>query len=178
MNQQQINSITKHLNAFIEKLTNEELVGLIRYICYKALATPFEKPDKIASAFIDEFFGEITWAKILSDERDSTKIFMSASLTERELVRHMRIALMQESFFRLAEITDKPKIKKVKTSNLSKEDKKDLTDILVEHRAMLKYQLEDEDAIRSVDEEAGDKLVDEKKKHLAFIEKTIKNKLF
>lgn len=160
----QIKSIADNLNEYVKDFTNEELATLVDEYCYGVLETPFRKPSEMTMKFANEFIGEVEFARVITDVRNPDKLFLSSKDSTRELVRMLSMALMEKSFVRFE------KLLKSKPIILSKEDKKNLREIRDEHEAMLKYQLEDEDAIRNTDSEEGQALVDEKKRHLFFLE--------
>lgn len=166
MNTFQLKSFEANLKAFIEPLTLSEFIALTEWFTYDLAATPFVAPNELCLKFITEFFGDETFVRILSDVRGENKSFLKSSLSERDLFETIRSGLTQIAFFKLRRLhAEKPK-----GLILAKADKKNLNKILAEHGAMLRYQLEDEDFIRNSDSE-GDELVEEKKRHLAFIEK-------
>lgn len=146
----EIKSIQSNLTAFLKPLSLEDFIELVDYINYAVLETPFKAPNTIAKAFIEEFFSEEIFAKLISDIRDPDKFFRSASISERALFDNLRIALMQESYFKLKQVKDvRPIIKK--KEKLTPKDKTVLLEILDEHQKMLEYQLEDESFIHNLD---------------------------
>lgn len=164
MNQLQLDSLDANLDRVEKALSDAELAELTNFLLYDCYT---EKPSKFVAEFIEEFFGNKEWADNLSDEIKKPQYFFKASRNTQELIRLVRIALLEKSLNRFSKLVPKkPKVV------LTKEDKTSLKEILEEHQAMLEYQLEDEDFIRnSVDEEEGEELVASKRKHLEFLEK-------
>jgi hypothetical protein len=160
MNDLQAKSLDANLTTFVKPLSDKKLVELTNFLVYR-YAT--DQPEKWVLDFVHEFVGEKDWNDVLSDEIKKPEYFNKASRNAHELVRVIRIWLLEESFRRFQLSLVKPK------NILEPKDKASLIEILDEHKAMLEYQLEDEDAIRSVGED-GEELVQEKKKHLKFLE--------
>lgn len=198
MNQQQFTSLNANVKAFCKPLNDEQLIDLTDFLNYRCYDK--EEPTGFIKDFIEEFFSLRLWDENLYDEIEKPAFFNKASMTDKELIRLVRVGLLQECFFRsyvnlkvkktLVDTTNEPKPfvsreegaklradkpKGPKEEKLSTQDKKDLKDILTEHHAMLKYQLEDEDGVR---EAGGNELVEEKKRHQKFINKFFKLKLF
>jgi len=164
MNELQQKSLDANLDKFCKDLTDIELGGLTNFIIYGCYS---KKPDELDSQFIEEFFSFEEWDKNLSDEIEKPKYFNKASRNTQELIRVVRISLLEKSFHRfLKGLLNQPKVV------LTKGEKSTLKDILKEHQAMLEYQLEDKDfIINSVGGEEGDELVATKQKELDFLEK-------
>lgn len=163
MNDLQYKSLEKNLNNFLKNLTDTQMVELTNFLLYDC----YEKePNKWIAEFIDDFFEREEWDKNLSDEIKKPEYFFSASRNTQELIRIVRIAVLEKSFNKIATLLEKePKVK------LTKKDKNTLSEILTEHQSMLEYQLEDEDEIRKhFDEDEGTMLIANKRKHLKFLE--------
>lgn len=173
-------SIFDNLTQFTDKLNDIDFIKLTNYVC--RLDDDSEtKPDGFIAEFISEFFGDKEWEEMISDERGEQKYFFKSSASTRDLARTIRIGLMQKGFIRLSKNTKSAKpVVTVKQNKLSKQDKDDLIDILVEHKAMLEYQLEDESSIiQTADDVAeGKQLVKDKKRYVKVIEKLDSLKLF
>jgi len=161
MNELQQKSFDANLDRVEKALSDAELAELTNFLLYDCYT---EKPSKFVAEFIEEFFGNKEWADNLSDEIKKPEYFFKASRNSQELIRLVRIALLEKSFNRFSKLV--PKVV------LTKEEKTSLKEILEEHQAMLEYQLEDEDFIRnSVGDEESEELVASKRKHLEFLEK-------
>jgi len=169
MNQLELKSLDANVTAFCKKLTNAQLVEVTDFVVYHSTDTSI-KATKLSTEFVNEFFGEKDWNDNLSDELKKPEFFTKASRNTQEVIRLVRVGLLQECFFRLAKKTKEPSEDK-----LSAQDKKTLKEIINEHHAMLEYQLEDEDGVRKV---GGDELVAEKNRHKEFLEKFGKSKNF
>jgi hypothetical protein len=163
MNELQQKSIDANLDKFCKDLTDIELGGLTNFIVYGCHS---KKPHELAIQFIEEFFSTEEWDKNLSDEIEKPQYFNKASRNTQELIRVVRIGLLEKSFHRyLKGLLKQPKVV------LTKEDKTSLREILEEHQAMLEYQLEDEDFIHNSVGDESEELVASKRKHLEFLEK-------
>lgn len=168
MNDFQLQSLDANLDKFCENLSDAELYQLIDYLLYGCYTeTPKDWVKDFIEDFIEDFIGTKEWEDNLSDEINKPKYFNKASGNTKELVRIVRVFLLAKSFERFSKLLKKePKVV------LSKEEKSTLKEILVDHQAMLEYQLEDEDFIRnSVGDEDGEALVEMKRKQLEFLEK-------
>jgi len=175
MNQQEHKSLNANVSAFCKGLTDMQLKDLTDDMNYNCYNKGF-KPNAVATKFIEEMFSKSVWDDNLSDEINKPEFFCKATRNDKELIRLVRIGLMQECFFRFMLLLNgtpytpsKPIEVKPKEPKglLSVMEKLNLTDILKEHYAMLEYQLEDEEGVYKV---GGDELVNEKKKHRDFIE--------
>lgn len=170
------NSIIKNVCDYTDTLTNEELREVIEYFVYDSNNRTPVTPTDLQLTFAVKFFGSDEWSNFIFDTVHQ-QMFLKSSNNTRENVPFIRQILLSNAYFRLKNILDsKPQevklkvVKETKPKNqLTPNDKKILKDILEEHKAMLEYQLEDEDGIRSIDED-GD-LLKTKKKQLKFIEK-------
>ena len=163
MNQLQLDSLDANLDRVEKALSDAELAELTNFLLYDCYT---EKPSKFVAEFIEEFFGNKEWADNLSDEFNKPQYFFKASRNTQELIRLVRIALLEKSFNRFSKLVPKkPKVV------LTKEDKTSLREILEEHQAMLEYQLEDEDFIHNSVGDESEELVASKRKHLEFLEK-------
>lgn len=169
-------SIIANVSNFTDTLTNEELNEVIQYFVYDSNnRTPVELTD-LQLTFAVKFFGTDEWTNHIFDTVHQ-QMWLKASNNTRENVVFIRQVLLSTAFFRFKNLmASKPQLVKPKPIKLVKEkdkltpsDKKNLKEILEEHKSMLEYQLEDEDGIRSLDED-GD-LLKTKKRHLKFIEK-------
>jgi len=162
MNELQLKSLDTNLDKFCKDLSDSELTELTDFLCYGCYS---EEPKTWVKEFIDDFIGNKEWVANLTDEKKPPEFFFKASRNTQEIVRLVRIGLLEKSFNRFSALTKKP------LSTLTKSDEKNLKEILHEHKAMLEYQLEDEDEIkRYVSEDEGEELVVEKKRHLKFLE--------
>ena len=188
MNPLEFKSLNANVSAFCKKLTDVELKDLTDFLNYGCYT---DKPNKIASEFIADFCGNKGWDANLYDEKEKPQFFNRASMNDKELIKLVRVGLMQECFFRFTRILDGtpyvlPTIKRDVTKmavkvplstlsniKLSTQDKKTFKEIIKEHSAMLEYQLEDEDSVRKA---GGEELVDEKKRHKDFLERFGKSK--
>jgi hypothetical protein len=176
----EIKSIQVNLDTFLKGVDNDSFLELVDWICCHSLSKPLSEHPPLAKKFAIEFIGEKEYTNLYLDSINPEVIFFKADFSTRELIRHMRIALMQESYFRL-KAANKQKPKQAAKSSeitltLNKADHKNLIEILVEHEAMLRYQLEDTDAIRETDKEQGEKLVKEKIRHQGFLRTFLKLK--
>jgi hypothetical protein len=163
MNELQHKSLDANLDRFCKDLSDSELSELTDFLCYGCYS---EEPKAWVKDFIDDFIGEKEWVQNLADEKTPPQYFFKATRNTQEIVRLVRIGLLEKSFHRFSALTKQPLV------SLTKTDKKNLREILHEHKAMLEYQLEDEDEIkRYVSEDEGEKLVVEKKRHMKFLEK-------
>ncbi len=163
MNELQLKSLDTNLDKFCKDLSDSKLSELTDFLCYGCYS---EEPKTWVKEFIDDFIGNKEWVANLTDEKKPPEFFFKASRNTQEIVRLVRIGLLEKSFNRFSALTKKP------LSTLTKSDEKNLKEILHEHKAMLEYQLEDEDEIkRYVSEDEGEELVVEKKRHLKFLEK-------
>lgn len=164
MNELQQKSLDANLEKFCKDLTDIELGGLTNFIIYGCYS---KKPHELAIQFIEEFFSTEEWDKNLSDEIEKPQYFNKASRNTQELIRVVRIGLLEKSFHRyLKGLLKQPEVV------LTKDEKATLKDILREHQAMLEYQLEDKDfIINSVRGDEGEELVATKQKELDFLEK-------
>lgn len=174
MNNLQTESLAANVKAFCEKLSVKELTEVTMYVVYMSTVETYT-PSDTTKTFIDEIFGAKLWASNQYDEIKKPEFISRTSRNDQEFVRMVRIGLLQEYFWRTKEIARETTNKTEKIEILSTQDKKDLHDILKEHKHMLDYQLEDEETVRKV---GGEELVEEKRRHLSFIEKFWKLKLF
>ena len=161
MNELQLKSLDANMDKFCKELSDSKLSELTDFLCYGCYS---EEPKTWVKDFIDDFIGEKEWADNLSDEIKQPECFSKATINTQEIVRLVRISLLEKSFHRFSALTKKP------LSTLTKSDEKNLKEILHEHKAMLEYQLEDEDSIINSVGDDGEELVDEKKRHLKFLE--------
>jgi DNA-binding MarR family transcriptional regulator len=165
MNELQHKSLDANLDRFCKDLSDSELSELTDFLVYGCYS---EEPKEWVKDFIDDFIGNKEWAQNLADEKNPPQYFFKATRNTQEIVRLVRIGLLEKSFHRFSALTRNPLV------SLTKSDKKNLKEILHEHKTMLEYQLEDEDFIRNsvgyVGYDEGEELVDEKKRHLKFLE--------
>jgi hypothetical protein len=163
MNELQHKSLDANLDRFCKDLSDSELSELTDFLVYDCYS---KEPKEWVKDFIDDFIGEKEWAQNLADEKKPPQYFFKASRSTQEIVRLVRIGLLEKSFHRFSALTKHPLL------SLTKSDKNSLREILDEHKSMLEYQLEDEDEIkRYVSEDEGEELIVEKKRHLKFLEK-------
>lgn len=169
MNQQEFKSLNANVSAFCKGLTDMQLKDLTDDMNYNCYNKGF-KPNAVATKFIEEMFSKKVWDDNLSDEINKPQFFNKVTMNDKELIRLVRVRLMQECFFRfmlLLNGTPNTPSKPIEPKGLlSVMEKLNLKDILNEHYYMLEYQLEDEEGVRNV---GGDELVNEKKKHRDFI---------
>lgn len=164
MNDFQLQSLDANLDNFCKDLSDVELAKLTDFLSFGCYT---EQPSDWIKDFIDDFIGKKEWEDNLSDEIKKPEYFNKATGNTKELVRIVRVSLLAKSFERFLRL-----LKKEAKVVLSKEEKSTLKEILVDHQAMLEYQLEDEDFIRnSVGDEDGEALVEMKRKQLEFLEK-------
>ncbi len=184
MNILELKSMDVNVTAFCKKLTNAELAEVTDYVVYHSTDTSI-KLSQLCIEFIHEFFGEKDWKDNLDDEINKPEFFTKCTRNTQEIIRLVRIGLLQECFFRFINKTKEPvaaerkpfvsreegaklHISHVSEHKLSPSDRKALKEILNEHHAMLTYQLEDE---KGVIDAGGEELVAEKKRHKKFIER-------
>lgn len=161
MKELQLKSLDANLDKFCKDLSDSDLAELTNFLCYGCYS---EQPKAWVKDFIDDFIGDKEWRDNLSDEINKPEFFNKASRNTQEIVRLVRIGLLEKSFHRFSALTKHPLL------SLKKTDEKSLKEILREHHSMLEYQLENEDLIiNSVGDDEGQALVVEKKRHLKFL---------
>lgn len=163
MKDQLLKSLEKNLDNYCKTLSDAELAELTDFLLYGCYNS---EPNEWVKEFIDDFFGLSEWADNLTDEINPKKYFFKASSNTSELIRTVRICLLELSFHRFN------KTVKNRLAQLDETEKSTLKDILTEHKAMLEYQLEDEDFIRNLDE-SGEGFIKEKQKQVEFLNKLI-----
>jgi len=174
MNKLQRKSLFTNLNNFTRELSDEKLIELTNFLVYDCHTE--EAPKHIAD-FIDDFFGAKDWMDNLSDEIKKPEFFNKATSTVKELIRLVRIDLLETSFNRFHNLVKKStKVKVVKEvkPKLTNQEKTELKEILYEHKLMLEYQLEDEKFIQECDNTDEGNLVDIKKRQVELLKKTRK----
>lgn len=186
MNTLQLDSIHANVKGFCKDITLADLREITMYVCYNSTDLNY-KLSPLTKEFILQMFGEKLWKDNQDDEIKKPEFFCKVSRNDQELIRLVRIGLLQEHFWRSEKASDFTELKtavkdlekkvdlKPDGYKLPSEDKTILTEILKEHQAMLEYQLEDK---RSVKAAGGQELVDEKERHLKFIKKFWKLKIF
>lgn len=161
-------SIIANVSAFVKDLSNVELYDLVMFVCYTPNIAPTHNVEtETQRRFVDEVLGENDWRMYMNDLINKPQYFLSSSASFRTNLELIEKILHSEVFFRFQDCMT-PKV--VEKPLFTKGEKQTLTEILEEHKAMLEYQLEDEDFIRNCDED-GEELVELKKKHLTFLEK-------
>lgn len=159
MNDLLTQSLLKNVSNYCKSLSDSDLAELTDFLCYGCYE---REPKDWVKEFIDDFIGEKEWVDNLRDEKNPPAYFFKATSNTKEIIRLVRIDLLQESFSRFSYLLKNPLV------SLSGSDKTNLKEILGEHKAMLEYQLEDEDSIVNSCED-GQELLDEKKRHLNFL---------
>jgi hypothetical protein len=162
-------SIIANVGAFVKKLSNVELHDLTMFVCYTPNVAPTHNiENETQRRFVDEILGSHDWEMYINDLIKPKQYFLSSSGSFRSNLDLIEKILHSEIFFRF-QVNMTPKI--VIEPLYTKQEKKTLTDILGEHKAMLEYQLEDEKAIIDSCGDDGEELIALKKKHLIFLEK-------
>lgn len=156
-----LKSLEKNLDNYCKTLSDAELAELTDFLLYGCYNS---EPNEWVKEFIDDFFDFKEWEKNLSDEVNPPQNFFKANRNTSDLIRTVRLGLLELSFHRFN------KTVKNNITQLDKTEKLILKDILTEHKAMLEYQLEDEDFTRNSDKD-GEAFLEEKKKHVEFINK-------
>lgn len=176
-------SIIANVSAFVKKISDVELFDLVMFVCYTPNVAPTHSIENdVQRKFVDEVLGASDWKDYI-DDLIKKPYFFKCSYSFKTNLDFIEKILHSEVYFRfqatlspqvgekvVVKEKEKVVIKYVDKPLLTKSEKGTLSEILSEHKAMLEYQLEDEDAIRNCDDE-GEALVDQKKKHLGFIEK-------
>lgn len=101
MTEFEIESIHANLKEFLKDVNTTDFIALVESICYTGATITFAEHSVLAKKFITEFFSEEVFGNFHWDETHSEQFFLRANITSRELLRCLRIALMQESFSRL-----------------------------------------------------------------------------
>ena len=161
-------SIIANVGAFVKELSNVELYDLVMFVCYTPNVAPTHNIENdIQRRFVDEILGAENWRMYNNDLIHKPQYFLSCPHSFRSNLEFIEKILHSEVFVRFQGVMI-PKV--VEKPLFTRDEKRTLTEILDEHKAMLEYQLEDEDFIRNCDED-GEELVELKKKHLTFLEK-------
>lgn len=169
-------SIIANVGDFVKKISDVELFDLVNFVCYSPNIAPTHNIENdVQRRFVDEVLGASDWSDYI-DDLIKKPMFFKCSYSFKANLDFIEKILHSEVYFRFQN-TLTPKVVEVKKPKLTKNEKLMLTDILAEHKAMLEYQLEDEDYIRNCDDD-GDEFVDMKKNHLTFLEKLGKKDFF
>ncbi len=160
-------SIIANVSAFVKDLSNVEIYDLTMFVCYTPNVAPTHNTEnETQRRFVDEVLGADDWRLYIND-LIKKPYFLSSSGSFRSNLELIEKILHSEVFFRFQDCMT-PKV--VEKPLFTRDEKRTLGEIIGEHKAMLEYQLEDEDFIRNCGED-GEELVDLKKKHLNFLEK-------
>lgn len=162
-------SIIANVGAFVKDLSNVELYDLVMFVCYTPNVAPTHNIENdIQRRFVDEILGVENWRMYNNDLIKKPQYFLSCPHSFRSNLEFIEKILHSEIFFRFQGCMT-PKV--IEKKLYTKEEKKTLTEILDEHKAMLEYQLEDEKSIMEACGDDSDEIIKLKKKHLNFIEK-------
>lgn len=159
-------SLIANVTGFTKDLTDLEVKDLVGFICYMPSYKPtLDIDNDVQRKFVDEILGSDEWSNYIGD-LIKLPIFLKSSGSFRTNLEFIEKILHSEAYFRFENVLNNLKKEKAK---LPSAEKTILKNILDEHKAMLEYQLEDEDFIRNCDNE-GEEFIDEKRRHLKFLE--------
>lgn len=161
-------SLINNVGKFVKPLSNIELYDLVNFVCYVPNIAPTHNiENEVQQRFVDEILGASDWELYINDLIKKPQYFLSSSGSFRSNLEFIEKILHTEMFFKFQMMLSV----KVEKPLFTKSEKKTLSDILGEHKAMLEYQLEDEQSIINSCGDDAKELIELKKKHLIFLEK-------